>query len=59
MRLARHIAHMEEMKNAHKNLVGKIEHNRLPWKTERRYHDNINIYFREKECDNSDSIHLT
>jgi hypothetical protein len=57
--MARHIAHMEEIKNAYKNLVGKIEHSRPPWKTDYRYYDNIKIYFREKGCDSWDSIYLT
>jgi hypothetical protein len=59
MKWARHIAHMEEMKNAYKNLVSKIEYNRPPWKTDHRYDDNMKIYFREKGCDIWDLIYLT
>jgi hypothetical protein len=48
MRWARYITQMEEMKNAYKNLVRKIEHIRPPWKTDHWYDNKMKIYVREK-----------
>jgi hypothetical protein len=54
-----HIAHMEEMRNTYKILVGKTEGNRLIGRSRHRWEDNIRMNVREKGWDGEDWIHLT
>jgi hypothetical protein len=58
MRLAGHVARMEEKRNAYRIMVGKPEGRRSPGRPARRWVDNIKIGFREMEWDYMDWIDL-
>jgi len=43
---ARHVAHVGEMRNAYKSLVGKPDKNRLVRRPKRVWEDNIKMNFK-------------
>ena len=51
LRLAGHVAHMEQSRNAYRVLVGKPEGKRPLGRTRRRWEDNIKMDLREVGCD--------
>ena len=51
LRWARHVAHMEQSRNAYKVLVGKSEGKRPLGRPRRRWEDNIKMDLREVGCD--------
>jgi hypothetical protein len=55
---APHAVRMAEMRNAHKNFIGKPEGERSPGNSRRRLEDNIKIDLREMEWDGVNWIHL-
>jgi hypothetical protein len=58
MRCAGHEAHMGEIRNAHKILVGKPEAKRPFLRPRHRWEFNIRIYFREIGWEGMDEIQL-
>jgi hypothetical protein len=58
MRWTGHVAHMREMRNMYKILVGKPEENRLLIRPRCRWEVNININLGELEWEGVDWIHL-
>jgi hypothetical protein len=50
MRLVGHVAHMGEMRNEYKILVGKPEGKRPLARTRHRYYDNIRMDLRKIGC---------
>jgi hypothetical protein len=58
MRLAGHVARMEEKRNSYRILVGKPEGKRLLGRPRRRWVDNIKIDLRETGWDGMDWIDL-
>ena len=58
LRWARHVARMEQARNAYRVLVGKPEGNRPLWRPRRRWEDNIKMDLREIGCDPGEWIDL-
>ena len=59
LRLAGHVAHMAQSRNAYRVLVGKPEGKRSLGRSSRRWEDNIKMDLREVGCDPGDWIHLS
>jgi len=53
-----HVAHMEEMRNVCKSLIGKPEGKRPLGKPRRRWENNITIYLRETGLEGMDCMKL-
>ena len=56
--MGRHVAHMEQSRNAYNVLVGKPEGKRPLRRSRRRWEDNINMDLREVGCLPGDWIDL-
>ena len=56
LRWAWHVAHMEQLRNAYRVLVGKPESKRPLGRPRRRWEDNIKMELREVGCDSRDWI---
>ena len=59
MRWARHVASMEQSRNAYRVLVRKPEGKRTLGRPRRSWEDNIKMDLREEVCDPGDYIDLT
>ena len=58
LRWARHVARMEQFRNAYRVLVGKLEGKRPLGRPRRRWEDNIKMDLREVGCDLGEWIEL-
>ena len=58
LRWARHVARMEQSRNASRLFVGKPEGERLSGRPRRRWEDNIKVDLRKVGCDPGDWIAL-
>ena len=58
LRWARHVARMEQFRNAYSVLVGKLEGKRPIVRPRRRWEDNIKMDLREVGCDSGEWIDL-
>ena len=56
--MARHVARMEQSRNAYKVLMGKPEGKRPLGRPRRRWKDNIKMDLREVDCDPREWISL-
>jgi hypothetical protein len=59
MNLAGHAVHMQDTRNAYKDLVGKPQGKRPLGRSNHRWKDNINMYFRKTEWKGMAWFHLT
>ena len=59
LRLAGHVARMEQSRNVYRVLVGKPEGNRPLGRPRHRWEDNIRVHLREVGCDPGELIDLT
>jgi hypothetical protein len=58
MRWAEHVAHMGEMRNVYKILVGRHEGKRTFGRSRYRWEDNIRMNVREIQWEGMDWMHL-
>jgi hypothetical protein len=58
VRWAKRVAHMEEMRNAYKILVGKPERKRILGRPKHRWEDNIRMDLKKTGREGVDWIHL-